>query len=365
MDKIRVAAMGDIMLGDHPVCFGHGVRSTIRKKGFDTLLSQVHAQLKQHDALVANLECVLSDIGNDDSKLSSSELRGDRAFAPKLNICEHNVLSMANNHMLQHGIAAFNDTATALRENNIQPVGLYESGYSNVIRITEGSVKIAIVGYSFRPEYFFKENRFYAHSTPADVISQLLSLQNEDPHTLIVVSLHWGEEYLHAPSASQIDFAHQMVDSGATLIIGHHPHVLQGIETYKTGLIAYSLGNFLFDSWQKPTRESAILSCTFTANGISEFKLIPFFIETNYSLSLAEGDKRKILEKLDNYTALIAQKTGLTKLNDDEYQRIAAKAYFRYRLECYFYFITHIWKYEFRIVFSSLFRALLRRVGLA
>jgi gamma-polyglutamate biosynthesis protein CapA len=364
METFRLAAVGDIMLGDHPVCFGHGVRSTIRKRGFAHLIAGVKPDLARHDIFVGNLECVLSDIGHDEQKLSSSELRGDKNSAEALNLCEFNVLSMANNHMLQHTPEAFHDTSATLKRNNVLPVGLYENGLSNVVKIHKGNVKLALIAYSFRPEHFCKDNSYYAHPEPDAVLGQIAALKAELPDHSLVVSLHWGEEYLHTPAREQIELAHRMIDRGATLILGHHPHVLQGIEKYRDGLIAYSLGNFIFDSWQLPTRESAILSCTFSEQGLVDFEVTPVFIKNDFSLSVAEGSRRDISRKITDYTKDIVNLTGIAALEQTEYDRIAASAYLKYRLQCYTYFVVNAWKYKPNILFSSLFRSILRRAGI-
>jgi hypothetical protein len=75
-----------------------------------------------------------------------------------------------------------------------------------------------------------------------------------------IVSIHWGDEYSHYPSPEQIELAHRLVDHGACLVLGHHPHVVQGVESYRNAVIAYSLGNFIFDmDWSERTRSSILL----------------------------------------------------------------------------------------------------------
>lgn len=362
---VRVAAVGDVMLGDHPVCFGHGVRSTARRLGVSTLLANALPLLREHDLLIGNLECVLSDFNHDERRISSSELRGDPEFADSLNICDFTVFSVANNHMLQHGTEAFQETCANLIRNDISPIGLWEDGFSKVVLREIRGVKLALLAYSFRPEHFCKENSFYAQASKERVIEQICRIRVDHPDHIVILSLHWGEEYLTTPSAEQVQWAHDFVEAGASLIVGHHPHVLQGFERYKGALIAYSLGNFLFDSWQQETRESVILSCEISTDGVIKHEVLPVFISDDFRLSLDHPATREISEKVQELTRILSEGRGLLALSTEEYQDRSAKRYFQYRLECYLYFLSRFWKYTPRVFMSSLFRSILRRIGFA
>lgn len=366
VETLSLAAVGDIMLGDHPVCFGHGIRSSIRRHGYAHMIADVADELRKHDVVFGNLECVLSDVGADERSLARSELRGDKSSVDLLRSCGVKVVSMANNHMLQHGVEAFNDTAAWLVQNGIRPVGLYESGLSNVVKFDHHGQALAILGFSLRPEHFCKDNKSYAHTSIDKILEQVSAVASEARQQAIVVSLHWGEEYLHVPSKNQIDFAHELVNCGATLILGHHPHVLQGLEEYRSSLIAYSLGNFMFDSWQKPTRESGVLSCVFERGGLRSFQMNPLFIQDNYTLRVVSKSAGSDIEaKMEQYSQAIREESSIARLDERAYQEVAAKAYLKYRMQCYWYFVVNFWKYEPRILFTSLFRSVLRRIGLA
>jgi len=364
MSIVTLAAVGDIMLGDHPVCFGHGIRSTMKKKGSLHFVKDVTKAINGHDLIFGNLECVISDIGHDENDLASSELRGAKASVELLKLCGFNLLSIANNHMLQHGVAAFNDTVSELKNNGIECVGRSIESVSNVVTVTKNDLHVSIIGYSLRAEQYSKQNNSYAQAGYEQIIKQIGELKKLYSNHSIIVSLHWGDEYLHAPSRLQINFAHKMVDSGATLILGHHPHVLQGIEEYKSGVIAYSLGNFMFDSWQKSTRESAIIKCTFDKQGLSGLKVEPIYIRPDFSItSKSLKHNKTITSNIDMYSNTITDNYGLSSLDSNSYADVAAKAYFRYRLNCYLYFVINLWRYKPSIILHSLRRAILRRVG--
>ncbi|MGB4863195.1 MAG: CapA family protein, partial [Tepidiformaceae bacterium] len=98
---------------------------------------------------------------------------------------------------------------------------------------------------------------------------------------LVVVMLHFGIEYATEPNATQQRLAHAAIDAGATLVIGSHPHVLQEVEEYGGGLIAYSLGNFVFDGFDGSANETAILEVTLSASGVESWKLVPVDIVKN------------------------------------------------------------------------------------
>lgn len=366
MTGISIAAVGDIMLGDHPVCFGHGIRSTIRRQGFEFMIRDAVQEMLGHDLVFGNLECVLSDVdAAEDKVLTRSELRGDKKAVGLLQACGFNVVSVANNHMLQHGIGAFRETVDWLAAHQIQSVGLYEEGRSNVIEIERSCQRLFFLGFSLRPEHFCKDNKYYAHGSTQEILQQIRDLRAQHVESSIVVSLHWGEEYLHVPSGAQIELAHAMVDAGATLLLGHHPHVLQGLERYRDGLIAYSLGNFVFDSWQKPTREAGVLKCKLDRGVVTEFSLAPLSIRSDFAVTAKDAaDAASIHKKVQQYSDAIANRNDLASIDEASYDKIAAKAYLRYRLECYWYFVTHFWRYEPSVLFSSLFRSVLRRAGL-
>ena len=354
------------MLGDHPVCFGHGVRAAIRKRGVDHLIADIVPELQRYDLVFGNLECVISEVGGDDGSLEKSEMRADRSSVQLLRKCGFNVISVSNNHMLQHGPESFDETVGLLSSAGIRPVGLRDGVRSNEVVCRIGDESIILISHSLRAENYARTNASYASGSSLEILEQVRSTKAQFRTSLLVVSLHWGEEYMHAPSAEQIEFAHQLVDSGAGLVLGHHPHVLQGIEMYGQGLIAFSLGNFLFDSWQRPTRESMILSCSIADGRVVEYSVIPIEIGSDFVIRKLKGaDKARLLARIEEFSADVIERKGLAAETPERYRSMAEKAYLRYRLECYWYFITHLWRYDASVLFASLRRAFFRRIGLA
>jgi len=361
-DVIHLKAVGDIMLGDHPVCMGHGVRSSAEKFGLNYIFQNIREQLSNCDLLFGNLESVLSDIGMVPGKLESMEIRGKREFASILSSIGFNVLSFANNHALQHGLAAFNDTVNALSKNRIECIGLNNGEESNVFNFDKGDVRLSIVGFSLRPEKFLKENQPYARGYESKICSQVSRLKASG--RLVVVSLHWGEEYINYPSIEQIMIGRKIIDSGACLILGHHPHVLQGVELYKGALIVYSLGNFIFDKWQKNPRETMLLSCRIDKKGLQSHSILPIFINKRYQPTIANSNHSvRIKKKIEQYSQLIAKMAS-----DDfesameQYKKAVEKAYLKFRIESYIYFVLNIYKYKPSIIQQSLYRFLYRRI---
>ena len=362
---VVIAAAGDIMTGDHPVCFGHGIRSVIRKKGLRFLVSEIEPWLQKADICFGNLEAVLADEKPGEEKsLSASELRGDARTAGLLAEAGFTLLNLANNHILQHGMAAFDETIAGLGAAGISCIGLQEGRGSNVHLVDQNGIRLAFVGYSLRPEKFLNTRQGgYARCSHQEVLRQVAGLRSARPEAKIIVSLHWGEEYLNYPSSEQIDFAHELIDAGALVILGHHPHVLQGVETYRSGLICYSLGNLIFDKWQRNSRQSMLVRITVGPDGIAGYQLVPVYIRKNYSLCLGcERANRKILARLAEYSDAVAQRSAKIA-GGRKYDQQARAAYFRFRISSYLYFIFHLWRYPPRILAQSLGRSIRRRLG--
>ena len=147
------------------------------------------------------------------------------------------------------------------------------------------------------------------------------------------------------------------------MIIGHHPHVLQGLEQYNGGYIVYSLGNFVADFWQTYARESAILKCELSDNGVQSIEMIPIHINEFYQPIIAQEKLKKvILKNLDEYSIAISNATPSDDITaDDEYNKTANKIYKQYRIESYIYFLKNLYRYKLSIIFQSIYRFLGRR----
>jgi poly-gamma-glutamate synthesis protein (capsule biosynthesis protein) len=115
---------------------------------------------------------------------------------------------------------------------------------------------------------------------------------------VVVVMLHYGREYRPSPVKSQRRLARAAIDAGAALVIGHHPHVLQGYEPRSSTLIAYSLGNFVFPLFTGAPNDSAILDVTLNANGVTRLRWIPILIVNGIPRPAPEEDRQRILNRL-------------------------------------------------------------------
>jgi len=264
------------------------------------------------DILFGNLETVLSSTGKETKK--SVVLKSSVESIKYLDGAGFDVLNVANNHVLDLGLEGFRNTLNLLDKNELKYIGASFEKYSLSSAIIEiNGIKLGFIGYttgSFKvPEEIsiskIKENK---------IISDIKLIKGKCD--FIVVSLHWGIENVFYPSPKQIDLAHKLIDQGATLILGHHPHVTQGIEKYKNGLIAYSLGNFQFDYTlsQSSTNNSIIFCVNFDKSGIIESQVIPVFINENFVPIIAEGeDNENILNLISNISKPIINQSITNK----------------------------------------------------
>jgi poly-gamma-glutamate synthesis protein (capsule biosynthesis protein) len=364
---IQLVAAGDLMLGDHPVCYGHGIRSTIEAKGFNHIVDYIAGSLREADITFGNLETVLSDIDYDAGSIESGELRGRPIDARNLSNIGFNILNFANNHCMQHGLPAFQDTVDLLSNEQIDIIGLKNGNESNVIIKEIEGVSIAFVGYSLRPEKYYRGNPPYALIDEESIFRQIKKIVKNIKGS-IIVSLHWGEEYLNYPSKKQMLFGRKLIDEGVSLVLGHHPHVLQGVEEYNSGVIVYSLGNFIFDKWQRNPRESMLFACALSNTGVIDYACEPIYIERNYRITIAKGAvKERIQSNIKTYNGMLCRVMSDDDVlgSDEQYRNVAKKAYFKFRLQSYLYFIVHILKYNPADVYSSALRFVKRRLGVA
>jgi len=248
---LTIYAVGDIMLGEQPLCYKFGVKSIIKNKGVDYLFKNVKNIFKDGDIIFGNLEAPISDY-TDKKGFEANFFRAEPDVVDGLKKANFNVLSVANNHIMEHGKKAFWLTVSKLRKENITPVGV-----ANKIEVLEiDCFKIAIMAYSFI-EDFINNSLYNKINSEIKIINDIKSIKKSVD--LVILSLHWGHEYVPLPSPEQVWIGRKLIDCGADIIIGGHPHVIQSYEIYKGKPIVYSLGNFIFDyTYIKSTRETAI-----------------------------------------------------------------------------------------------------------
>ena len=204
------------------------------------------------------------------------------------------------------------------------------------------------MGYSFHPEKFSKNEGYY-EMAEEEKISEDISLIKKLAN-YIIITLHWGEEYVPQPAPWQIEFAHKLIDRGADIILGHHPHVLQPIEVYKGKLITYSLGNFVSDMCQELARKTLILEIKLFDGKIT-YEPIPCYINENYQAVFSKS------YSLSNWLP----KT-LEQISNKEYQQRVRESIRDFRREFYRFLTKNFYKYPSRCLFEIFLDFLKRRL---
>lgn len=238
--------VGDINLTDWDFNPGFGIGSRIAK-GFDPFVN-----LDRHldDIWIGNFEGVASDTTIREG-LSSRIFRIKPEFLRPLP--QLNYYGFANNHAMQHGSEAYENTVKSLESFGSVVFGTRER---KSVLLNHVGKSITLSGVCFRFDEFSENPLYWYCPEYKEIESELASL----PHDAFkVLFVHWGNEYINRPSSAQKKFAHWLIDAGFDLIIGMHPHVLQGFEDYHGGRIYYSLGNFVFDMASEACRYGAVV----------------------------------------------------------------------------------------------------------
>jgi len=165
--------------------------------------------------------------------------------------------------------------------------------------------KIAWASYSLTfPQEFWATDTSGGACFPFDTFFFNDVRKFKKENDIVVISFHWGGELMKTPKDYQVLLAHQTIDCGADLVIGHHPHVVQGIEIYKGKAIVYSLGNFIFGSYSENVKESMLISLNYNTTGIAGCRIYPINVynkEVEFQPSLLEGNKKAaFLSELDS-----------------------------------------------------------------
>ena len=244
MKEITLKFIGDIFPGDEIFTCGFGIKSKTTEANSELWIDDIKKTVGEADYIIGNLESPLIN----DELATNPTFYGKPEFANILQKAGVNVLNVANNHILEHGDAGFKKTVKVLMDNGHRVVGKSIDGFSEVVLIEENGTKICMAGFcDERVCHDNNDGRYYA-PLREQLIFDSLNRMNHMGAGIKIFIFHWGNEYINIPSPDQRLMAYKLIDAGADLIIGHHPHVIQPYEKYKHGHIIYSLGNFCFDS---------------------------------------------------------------------------------------------------------------------
>jgi len=298
--RLTMIAVGDVMLS-------RGVGNRIGQFGPEFPFAPTVHLFQSCDIAFANLESPISTLGKPMERKEVLFRAAPRAVFGLLS-ANIGVVSLANNHALDYGEDALFETMDILAKNRIAYVGAgaNEKAAHRAANLVINNTKISFLAYS--ANFYLTVEATENKAGVAVMRKKQLKAdikKTKEWADIIVISFHWGWEYANHPTDKDKEIAHLAIDTGADLVIGHHPHVIQGVETYNGGLICYSLGNFIFDQSNEVTHRGLILRCEFNKYGIKEAELLPVHIDPKeFRPKLASNELRKsILREVKKLSA--------------------------------------------------------------
>ena len=273
-----IAAVGDIMIGNHTTAY-------IKKYGVTYPFDSTKSILTSTQFTFGNLESPFTETGPRFDKRFTFKV--PPKFATGLKESGFDIVTLANNHMIDYGIEGLEKTIITLDSLGVKHCGAgltLEDAQKPAI-VEKDGIKLAFLGYSMTfPKEFWATDSTGGTAFPTEKILKKAIQHCDSIADFTIITFHWGSELKNFPKNYQKHFARYCIDQSADLILGHHPHVLQGLEVYKNRLIAYSLGNFAFSSLSRKAIESIILKIYLTKNGLLYAKAIPIDVN-NYNIS--------------------------------------------------------------------------------
>lgn len=297
--SITITAGGDVI-------FDRKVRNLISSSGGEAPLAKVASYFQKADVAIVNLESPVSLRGTRKADKDVT-FRGDPEGIKSLYSAGIDFASLANNHALDYGLEALDDTMALLRESEIEYTGAgrnKDEAERLAIKKLNNGVNVGFLAYSYiiPPGFMSSENKAGIATVRPENYQEIKEKITESKRRVdyLIVHFHWGMEYQDYPLNYQKELGHMVIDSGADLVLAEHPHVIQGLEIYKEKLIAYSLGDFVFDHFSRKTGEAFILELTINSKGLSEAKITPVYLTPQGQPEVATGqDAQIILNRLE------------------------------------------------------------------
>ena len=295
---VIISAVGDCTLGcQYNDRSSYSFDSEFAKqKNYNYFFENVESVFKNDDLTLANLETNFTTVKK--PVLKEFNFRGSYDYVNIIKVSGIDAVNISNNHIHDFGTQGFNDTIMCLKNNNIS---FYGEGYRCIKKVK--GINIGILGYRG-----WSSSSYLKKTIRSDI------LKFKKTCSFVVISFHWGAEGAYYPNSVQKNLAHFSIDSGADLVIGHHPHVLEGIENYKGSYIAYSLGNFCYGgSKYVKDKDTIIFQQKLVFNSKKQLieksiNIIPCSISSvnyrnNYQPVILNGaDKKRVENRIKTYS---------------------------------------------------------------
>ncbi len=308
--SVRLAAVGDIGIRGKPA-------GIIRSSGPRELLSDVEPLFAGSDLTLFNLELPFTRSRADRPRHIPEHNAVDPSFVEALTFPGIRIACLANNHIMDFGVEGLRTTVNVLREAGIHWVGagMTADEARQPLELSVRGVKLAFLAYAAPGEHSAREGAGAAVLSRAEMLDDIEKLRPRVD--AIVLSLHMGLNYVDLPSPSDRELKRELVEAGVDLIVGHHPHVLQGMERIGSALVAHSLGEFVFDGTMgnvvathasEKRRQTAVLLADLTRRGLGDWRLEPAWISDLGKPEPAGERTRRIRDRLRELESLFTAK---------------------------------------------------------
>jgi poly-gamma-glutamate synthesis protein (capsule biosynthesis protein) len=297
--SITISAAGDCTLGtDENFDQSRSLNAYYDENGPAYFLQSVKPVFEADDLTIVNMEGTLTESTSRMDKTFA--FKGPADYTKILTEGSVEAANLANNHSRDYGEQSYTDTIAAL-----DAAGIVNFGYDRTAVMDVNGVKVGLVG-----TYELAEGM----GCEEEMIANIKAVEDQGAQ-IVIVSFHWGIERENYPDETQVSLAHSAIDHGADLVLGHHPHVLQGIEVYNGKNIVYSLGNFCFGGNSNPSdKDTMIFQQTFTVqNGElvedNVTNVIPCSLSSEsgrntYQPTPLEGEEKdRVMAKIEEFSA--------------------------------------------------------------
>ncbi len=307
---LTISAVGDMI-------FDRQVKALVVSSGGAAPLSAVAPHLKAADVTIGNLESPLST-GGVKNATKDVTFQGDPRGVEGLVASGFDFLSIANNHVLDYGADALADTIATLDAGGIahSGAGANRAAAWKPAVVERDGTTVAYLAFShiLPPGFVATDSRagLAAGRNNMDAVTTAIRSAKAE-YDYVIVSFHWGVEYQDDANGEQVRDARAAVDAGADMVLAHHPHVIQAVEYYKNRIIAYSLGDFVFDHYSRKTGEAFVLDAALGPDGVTDVKVTPVYLDGHGKPEFVTGSEATVI--LDRLKAISAKRSTLVSID--------------------------------------------------